>query len=560
MSGNRPQFDLDLGHELVIDLFAGGGGTSLGIEMGLGRSVDIAVNHDPQAVALHKVNHPNTEHFCESVFKVDPRRVTRDQPVGLLHASPDCTHHSKAKGGKPVSKKIRGLAWVVVKWARRTRPRVITLENVEEFADWGPVGEDGRPCKRRKGQEFDKFLHQLERLGYFVEHRILRACDYGAPTIRKRLFLVARRDGRPIVWPKPTHAAPDDPRVKRGQLLPYRTAAECIDWSIPCPSIFERKKPLAENTMRRIAKGIQRFVLDCPEPFIVKPNHGYHWFRGQRLSEPLHTVTAGGNQYALATPFIAKHRASSVGSTASEPLHTVTAGGGTAGRPGTGGAMSVVTPYFVPRHGEREGQAPRTRDTREPMPTVTGTANGASLVAAFMEQANTGVVGHPATAPVSTIVGKGSTQRLVYAHLLNQKGSDQRCRDARDPAPTICAGGTHASVVAAFMSTYYGNGAVCDPREPTHTVTSKDRLQLVTTTIDGEAYVLTDIGMRMLQPRELYRAQGFPDSYVIDRDEHGNRLPKHAQVRMCGNSVCPPVAAALISANFEHEALIRGAA
>jgi DNA (cytosine-5)-methyltransferase 1 len=526
MSGNRPQITLDLGHELVVDLFAGGGGTSVGIRQALGRDVDVAVNHDPQAISMHTANHPGTEHFCESVFKVNPQRVTGNQPVGLLHASPDCTHHSKAKGGKPVSKKIRGLAWVVVKWARRTRPRVITLENVEEFADWGPVGEDGRPCKVRKGQEFAKFLYQLQRLGYVVEHRILRACDYGAPTIRKRLFLVARRDGRLIVWPKPTHAPADDVRVKRGQLLAYRSAAECIDWSIPCPSIFERKKPLAENTMRRIAKGIDRFVLNTPTPFIVRIGQTGWRGAGQqyRVSDPLTTVTTKA-EHLVCTPFVAKHRQNSVGSAAGDPLHTITAGGHQEHRPGTGNAMS--------------------------------------LVAAFMEQANTGVVGHPATAPVSTIVGSGSTQRLVHAHLLNHKGTARSARSVTDPVPTICAGATHASLVAALMAPYYGSGSGetgRDLREPSPTVTSKVRLQLVTTTIEGKRYVLTDIGMRMLQPRELYRAQGFPEDYIIDRGADGVPLPKYAQVRMCGNSVCPPVIRALVGANFKHETVLAGAA
>lgn len=520
MTGNRPQLPLNLGHELVIDLFAGGGGTSLGLEQALGRPIDIAVNHDPQAVSMHRANHPDTEHFCESVFKVNPMRVTRGLPVGLLWASPDCTHHSKAKGGKPASKKIRGLAWVVVKWARRVRPRVIMLENVEEFQDWGPLGEDGRPCKRRKGQQFDEWVHQLERLGYRVEYKLLRACDYGAPTIRRRLFVVARRDGRPIAWPTPTHAPADDPRVKRGRLQPYRTAAECIDWTIPAPSIFTRKRPLADNTLRRIAKGVQRFVLDCPRPFIVK------------------------------------HRQNSVGSAADAPLHTITAGGHQAKRPGTGNAMSLAVPYFIPRHGEAEGQAPRTRDVNQPMPTVTATANGASLVAAFMEQANTGVIGHPATKPVSTIVGKGSTQRLVAAHISRQFGASVGS-DAQTPVGTVTAGGGGKSaLVAALMAPYYGSGSGetgRDLRQPAPTATTKDRLQLVTVDIDGETWVLTDIGMRMLQPRELYRAQGFPDSYIIDRGADGEALPKHAQVRMCGNSVCPPVAAALARANFVHE-------
>lgn len=505
-----------LPHEIVVDLFAGGGGASLGIERGLGRPVDVAVNHDPEAVAMHQVNHPRTEHHCESVFAVHCNRVTRNQPVGLLWASPDCTHHSKAKGSKPVSSKRRGLAWVVVKWARRCRPRVIALENVQEFEDWGPLTPERKPCPDRRGATFQQWVRQLQRLGYAVEWRRLRACDYGDPTIRERLFVIARRDGAPIIWPDPTHGAPDSPDVRNGLLQPYRTAAECIDWSTPVPSIFGRKRPLAENTLRRIAKGVQRFVLDAPQPFIIKHRSGAV---GHGLDEPLHTICAGGEQ----------------------------------ARPGTGGALGIVAPYFVPRYGERSGQEPRTRSVQEPLPTIVNTDNGAQLVAAFMEQANTGVVGHPITAPVSTIVGTGSTQRLVAAHLLNHKGSARSARDMADPAPTVCAGATHASMVAALMAPYYGSGSGetgRDLRDPAPTVTSRDRLQLVTVTIDGTSYVLTDIGMRMLQPRELYRAQGFPDTYVIDRRPDGSRLPKHSQVRMCGNSVPPGLAAAIVRANF----------
>lgn len=471
------QRHLHLGHELVIDLFAGGGGASTGIEAALGRSVDIAVNHDPEAVAMHSVNHPGTRHFCESVFKVNPIAVAGHQPVGLLWASPDCTHHSKAKGGKPVSKKIRGLAWVVVKWARRLRPRVIMLENVEEFEDWGPLTAEGKPCPVRKGQQFTSFVHQLQRLGYKVEHRLLRACDYGAPTIRRRLFLVARRDGLPVRWPEQTHGAPDSLAVRRGKLQPWRTAAECIDWSIPAPSIFERKKALAPNTLRRIARGVQRFVLDSGDPFIVS-YYGRDQFRGQSLSEPLRTQPTE-NRFALVAAFLAKHYTGVVGS-----------------------------------------------DLREPIGTVTS-------------------IDH---------------HSVVAAHLLNQKGSDQRMRDLRAPAPTICAAGTHAALVAALLAPYYGSGSGTtgrDIRDPAPTVTSKDRLQLVTVTIDGATYVLTDIGMRMLQPRELYRAQGFPDSYIIEHGPNGERFSKAAQVRMCGNSVCPPVAQALVEANFAHETQIQ---
>ena len=600
MAGADRQIGLPFNHELVVDLFAGGGGTSLGIEWALGRPVDVAVNHDPDAIAVHRTNHPTTQHYCESVFRVDPVEATGNQPVGLLWASPDCTHHSKAKGGKPVSSGRRGLAWVVLKWARRTRPRCIGLENVEEFRDWGPVSREGKPCKVRKGREFAKWVTQLERLGYTVEHRLLRGCDYGSPTIRRRLFVLARRDGRAIVWPEPSHAAPDDPRVKRGRMPAYRTAAECIDWDIPTRSIFGRKKPLAENTMTRIAKGVDRFVTNAAHPFIVTCNHGGDGFRGQPVGEPMRTITAAhdahgvvtpylvrigqtgwkgdGQQYAIdeplttittkaehlvCTPFIAKHRHGATGHRADEPLHTITAGGGTAQRPGTGGAMSVVAPYFIPRHGERDGQAPRTRSVEAPLPTVTTTGNGASLVTAFMEQANTGVVGHDARKPMSTIVGKGSTQRLVAAHLINHKGTDRSARDLREPVPTICAGATHAGLVAALMAPYYGSGSGetgRDLREPSPTITAKDRLQLICVEIDGIQHVIVDIGMRMLQPRELFRAQGFPDSYVIDRTDDGRALPKYVQVRLCGNSVCPQVAAALISANFSHEIHMQGAA
>ena len=468
--------------ELIIDLFAGGGGASLGIEWAMGR-VDIAVNHDPEAIAMHQANHPRTRHFCESVFRVNPLDVAGHRQVGLLWASPDCTHHSKAKGGKPVSKKIRGMAWVVVKWARRLRPRVIMLENVEEFEDWGPVTKDGRPCPLRKGQQFQEFVRQLERIGYQVEWRLLRACDYGAPTIRRRLFIVARRDGLPIRWPVPTHGDPNSEAVRRGLLQPWRTAAECIDWSIPCPSIFGRKRPLAENTLRRIARGIQRFVLDDQDPFLLTIDHQSSNNAVYAVDVPLTTITSKA-RHCLVAAFLAKHY------------------GGNYEGPGA--------------------------DVRQPMSTVTARDHHA----------------------------------LVHAHLLNLKGRDRRMRGMDQPYPTICAGGNHAALVAALMAPYYGSGSGTtgrDLRAPAPTVTSRDRLQLVTVTIDGQGYVLTNIGMRMLQPRELYRAQGFPDSYIIDRGPDGRRLSRTSQVRMCGNSVCPQVAAAIVSENFQHEQQLRTA-
>lgn len=491
------QHPLQLGSELIIDLFAGGGGASTGIEAALGRAVDIAVNHDPDAIQQHEANHPDTLHLTEDVFRVDPVMVTGNQPVGLLHASPDCTHHSKAKGGKPVSSKRRGLAWVTIRWLRRVRPRVMTLENVEEFADWGPLVKktdeagnvvsfpDGKPqlvpCPVRKGEEFRKFVDQIRRQGYQVEWRILRACDFGAPTIRRRLYLVARRDGLPIVWPKPTHGDPDSREVKRGKLLPWRSAAECIDWSLPAPSIFTRRKPLAPKTLDRIAKGVVRFVLEAPEPFILTIDHQSSPNGVQDISQPLSTITAKA-RHCLVAAFLAKHY---------------------------GGVTGI--------------------DIRQPTGTVT-------------------TVDHHA---------------LVAAHLLNLKGSDRRARAMDAPAPTICAGGTHAALVSALMAPYYGSGSGTtgrDLRDPAPTVTTKDRLQLVTVQINGETYVLEDIGMRMLQPRELYRAQGFPDTYIIDRGADGRPFSKEAQVRMCGNSVCPPVMEAIVRANFSHERRMETAA
>ncbi len=529
---DQSQFALDLGHELVVDLFAGGGGASCGIEQGIGRAVDIAVNHDPMAVAMHQANHPGTRHFCESVFKVNPVEVTGNQPVGLLWASPDCTHHSKAKGGKPVSRKRRGLAWVVVRWARRIRPRVIMLENVEEFEDWGPLtpkktntGEvlrfpDGKPmlvpCPDRKGQEFQKFKFQLERLGYQVEHRQLRACDYGAPTIRKRFFMIARRDGRQIVWPKPSHGPADSLPVRRGRAKPYRTAAECIDWSIPCPSIFTRKKPLAENTMRRIAQGMMRYVVESADPFLIAIDHGSarsgcNW----SINEPVTTITTE-NRHALVTAHIQRQFGNSIGNDVAQPLGTVTAGGG----------------------------------------------GKSALVTAFLAKHYTGVVGTDLRKPLSTVTTIDH-HAVVAAHMINLKGSERRARAANLPAATVCAGGTHAGLVAAFMAPYYGSGSGetgRDLRQPAPTATTKDRLQLITVQIDGATYVITDIGMRMLKPHELFKAQGFPDDYVIAPEFNGKPIPGYAQVRMCGNSVPPAWPRALVQANFVHEKQLEASA
>lgn len=566
------QLYIGLEHELIVDNFAGGGGASLGIELAVKRPVDIAVNHDREAIAMHTANHPQTKHYCEDVFSVDPVKATGGKPVGLAWFSPDCTYHSKARGGKPFrdrnkARRKRGLAGVVIKWAKLVSPRVIMLENVEEFQDWGPLQEDGTPCPIRKGMNFRRWKKQLENLGYQVECQELRACDYGAPTIRKRLFVIARRDGLPIVWPEPTHG--------KG-LKPYRTAAECIDWSLTCPSIFERKKPLAEATMRRIAKGVFRYVINAKEPFIVTyyGDKGRADFRGGAINEPLRTQTTE-NRHALVVPFITEHANASHqrNFSADEPLRTQCA-------QVKGGHFALVAPQIV-GVGGRMGQS-RPRSVDEPLQTITSKADSAlvmpyvltnttghpgataeeplrtvttgghhALVAAFLAQHNTGMTGHDARKPLSTITSRGTQQQIVAAHMINLKGSDRRMSAADDPAPTVTAGGYHIGEVRAFLVKYYGTDQDPQLREPLHTVTTKDRFGLVT--VHGEDYYIADIGMRMLQPRELYRAQGFPDSYQIDAMMDGKPLTKTAQVRMCGNSVSPTVATALVRANFQHE-------
>lgn len=510
-------------HGLVIDNFAGGGGASTGIEAALGRPVDAAINHDREAVAMHTANHPATRHYAQNIWQVDPRDVVRDCGGGRIRLawfSPDCKHFSKAKGSKPVEKRIRDLAWTVVHWGKLVRPDVIALENVEEFQTWGPLiaTDDGKmvPCPDRRGDTFKRWVRALRSLGYRVEWRELRACDYGAPTIRKRLFLVARCDGAPIVWPQATHGP---------GLLPYRTAADCIDWSIPVRSIFNRERPLAEATMRRIARGVKRYVLDAERPFIVPMTHGGD-DRVHSIDEPMRTITAA-------------HR----------------------------GELSLAVPFFAPRYGERDGQEPRCQPADVPIATIVPTANGAQLVAAFMAQHNTGMVGHAMSEPVSTIVQKGCTQALCAAFMTKFRGTSTGS-GCDEPLHTITAnsfikrpgGGSTHGLVAAFLTKYYGQGEGCEAGAPLHTVTTKDRFGLVTVTIDGQEWVIVDIGMRMLTPRELFNAQGFPGSYILDAPFDGKPLTKTAQIRMCGNSVSPPVAEALIRANLGDHAAARMAA
>lgn len=516
---------------LLIDNFAGGGGASTGIELAMGRPVDVAVNHDPVALWMHEINHPMTRHMCEDVWKVDPVKVCDGRPVDLAWFSPDCKHFSKAKGGKPREKKIRGLAWVAVRWAKAVKPKVIMLENVEEFKTWGPLDNGGKPIKARQGETFGQFVAALSELGYEVDWRELRACDYGAPTTRKRLFLIARCDGRPIVWPEPTHG----PRTG----TPYRTAAECIDWTIPCPSIFERKKPLADATCRRIAKGIVRYVLDNPKPFIVKPNHTaragyYQCFRGQSIDDPLQTVTAAPG-FALVSPALVKNN---FGNTpfqgADEPIHTITT---------QGNRFGLVSAFLAKHYGGVVGT-----ELDRPIGTVTAVDHH-SLVAAHVMRQFGQSVGGEADSPMGTITaGGGGKSALVASNLVKFRGTNTG-QAMDEPLQTISAQGPRFAEVRSFLTKYYGAGTGQDLDGPLGTVTTRDRFGLVTVTIAGEPYILADIGMRMLQPRELYRAQGFPDDYEIAPLWKGKPLTKTAQVRMVGNSVCPPVAAALVRAN-----------
>lgn len=473
-----------LPHELIVDNFAGGGGTSTGLEQAFGRPVDIAINHDPKALAMHRINHPETTHYCESVWDIDPVEVTGNQPVGLVWLSPDCKHFSKAKGGKPVEKKIRALAWIALRWAAKARPRVIILENVEEFKTWGRVGEDGKPCPKHRGETFQSFVKALNRQGYEVEWRELRACDYGSPTIRKRFFLIARRDGIKIQWPAVTHGNPESIQVQKGHLKPWRTAAECIDWSIECPSIFNRRRPLAEATMNRIAKGLDKFVLNTGNPFIVKVNHSSSAFRGQALDLPIHTLTSKN-------------------------------GGG------------IVTPVLTEC---ANASNPRSMPINEPLRTICAQVKG----------------GHHA---------------LMVSHLSKMKNN---CigQDVNTPIHAMTTVNQFAEV-RAFLTAFYGNEKDGNSvQEPLRTIPTRDRFGLVT--INQQQYQITDIGFRMLQPAELFKAQGFPASYIFDRgiDACGVeiRLTKTEQTRMVGNSVCPQLSRALVEANFKHELAYRGVA
>lgn len=561
---------------LIVDNFAGCGGASLGIERAMGRPVDIAINHDAVALGVHAANHPETVHRVEDIYAVDPKEVCNGHPVRLAWFSPDCRHHSKAKGGRPVSKSVRGLAWVVIRWAVRVKPDVIVLENVEEFRDWGPLDENGKAIKEQRGQTFDLWVARLRDAGYRVDWRELRACDYGAPTIRKRFFLIARRDGQPIVWPGPTHGGPDSLEVASGQLAPWRTAAEIIDWHRPCPSIFDTseeimekygiraKRPLADATLKRIARGVVRYVLESPKPFIVGTAHGEGQGRGHAewsMDAPLRTVAQTGD-FALCTPFVTKFTTGATGHRMDCPLVTVTANSFEK-RAGGAAPLGLVAPTLVQTgYGEREGQAPRVPGLHKPLGTQMAGGSKHALVAAFLAQHNTGVTGHRPDKPLSTLTGKGSHQQVVAVNLMHQYSSSAHGGegDLNKPIKTQTATGNHACLIASFLTKYYGTWQTPELTDPMPTDTTKDRFALVTVTINGETFVLVDIGMRMLTPRERARAQGFPDTYILEHLPDGTPVTATDQGRLVGNSVPHQWAEAIVTANLPEAVARRSVA
>ncbi len=538
--------------ELVIDNFAGGGGASTGIELATGYSVDIAINHDPEAIKMHKANHPNTKHYCENVWAVDPVKACNGNPVGLAWFSPDCKHFSKAKGGKPKDKNIRGLAWVALRWAGLVRPRVIMLENVEEFKTWGPLNRRHHPIKSKQGYTFNKFVQQFSELGYDVQFKELIAANYGTPTMRKRFFMIARCDGKPIVWPNPTHAPADSEEVKAGLLKPYVGAYTQIDFSRPCPSIFDTSeeikekygiravRPLAIKTMERIARGLKKFVIDNPEPFIIQCNHGGER-RPNDIREPMPTIT-GKHGYGIVEPTLAPYMGTNTtnhpGGNCKDPIHTIT----------TGNQQCLISPTLIQYHSETVKGEVRGQTIEEPIMTVDG-SNRYGLVTSFLHKYYDGGykgAGENIENPLPTVTAWDHNS-VVTANLI-QMNNHCDGRDMRDPIPTITAGDGHFGEVRAFLIKYYGQGTGQDINEPLDTVTSRDRFGLVT--IDGTDYQIVDIGLRMLEPRELYGCQGFPADYIIDHDYTGKTYPRSEQVRRCGNAVCPPIPAAMVRANL----------
>ena len=624
----KTQYRLSFNHqddEIVVDFFCGGGGAGTGLEMGLGRAVTVAKNHSPAAISMHTVNHPHAKHFTTDVFEGDPDTECGGRAVGWFHMSPDCTHHSQAAGGQPRKREIRNLSWIGLKWAGMKQPRVISLENVKQILQWGPLvakrckstgrviklgggtAEPGEvvpvseqfliPDPKRRGQTWAVFVAELQRLGYAVEWRVIKACDFGAPTSRERLFMIARCDGQPIVWPEPTHAK----NPAKGQQK-WRTAAECIDWTIPSKSIFGRKKDLAPATLRRVAKGMRKFVLDAANPFIVPIANwsgesvqsadeplrtvtsypkggafsivsptlvqtGYGERAGQAprvpaLDRPLGTVVAGGVKHAIAAAHLVKFRFADQGKALDEPLPTITSGGNYKRPAGAAHAMGISTVFMAQMNGGFNTTAAKSIEA--PLTTVTNTGSQQQLVTANLVHLRGNCDARDLNDPLHTISAGGTHHGLMTAFLERQFGASVG-QGLDDPAPTITAGGggksslvelqispeveAGAMRVAAFLISYYGTENVSDANEPAPTITTRDRLALVTVTIKGTPYVIVDICLRMLQPAELYKAQGFPGDYIISHGADGKPFTKTQQVHMCGNSVSPPPMAALARAN-----------
>lgn len=557
--------------ELIVDNFAGGGGASTGIELAVGRPVEIAINHDPDAIAMHKVNHPFTKHYQESVWDIDPRKITEGRPVGIAWFSPDCKHFSKAKGGKPVEKKIRGLAWIALRWAGTVRPRIIMLENVEEFMTWGPVRK-GKPVKSKQGQTFKKFVEQLQALGYKVEYRVLKACDYGAPTIRKRFYLIARCDGLPIVWPEPTHG------TEKG-LKPYRTAADCINWSIPCPSIFGRKKELAVNTQCRIARGLDKFVIKNPKPFIMQMNFEN---TAQDIDKPLSTQTTINKHFVVdpkLSPYIMSNNTNNAQHSVKEPLPTVT----------TGNRNFVCAPTLVQYHTETSAKETRGQDLRQPIQTIDASPRY-GLSAAYLSKYFSGEkqAGADVQSPMPTVTDiDHNAVTVCYLSSRHGDGNDGRGKNIDEPTPTITAD-CHESLVESHLCVFQNNMDCKGLDEPCPTITQALKFGQVKTylckidtvhdlgnwdkvrrllndyagysiaddeililEINGVQYFIYDVGMRMLKAEELKLAQGFPVDYCIDIESKiGKKYSEAKQIARLGNAVCPPVATALVKANY----------
>lgn len=604
--------------EIVVDFFCGGGGAGTGLEMGLGRAVTVAKNHSPAAISMHTVNHPHAKHFTTDVFEGAPDTECVGRAVGWFHMSPDCTHHSQAAGGQPRKREIRNLSWIGLKWAGIKQPRVISLENVKQILQWGPlvakrckltgrviklgglIAEPSEavpvseqflvPDPKRRGQTWAVFVAELQRLGYAVEWRVIKACDFGAPTSRERLFMIARCDGQPIVWPEPTHAK----NPTKGQQK-WRTAAECIDWTIPSKSIFGRKKDLAPATLRRVAKGMRKFVLDAANPFIV-PIANWSGESVQSADEPLRTVTSypKGGAFSVVSPVLVGAGGqvySGKPVAVDQPVGTLM----------TQNHRAIAAAALVQLgNGDKPGSAPRSADLGQPLGTIMASGGKYAMATALMAQMNGGFNTTAAKSiedPMTTVTNTGSQQQLVTANLVHLRGNCD-ARDLNDPLHTISAGGTHhglmtaflerqfgASVgqglnepaptitagggsksslvelqlspeveagalrVAAFLISYYGTSDAGDIAAPAPTITTRDRLALVTVTIKGTPYVIVDICLRMLQPAELYKAQGFPGTYIISHGADGKPFTKTQQVHMCGNSVSPPPMAALARAN-----------